>query len=311
MMKPLNIIFMGTPDFSVPALETLHTDGHNIVAVYTQPPRPKGRGYEVTPSPVHVYAQKHGIPVFHPKSLKNAQEQKIFSALKADVAVVAAYGLLLPKAVLDAPVYGCINIHASLLPRWRGASPLQQAIWKGDRQTGITLMQMDAGLDTGPIITRRAVTIHPHTTAESLHDEMSALGAVMIGECMKRLAQDGHLESEPQIEEQASYAPLLKKEDGKIDWNQTAIEIDRQVRALNPWPGVWTMINGKRVKVLETGIGDASSEATGTILNKNGAVQCSSGSVITMRTLQPEGKKPMDFPGFINGGYAAPGDRFE
>lgn len=310
-MPPLRIAFMGTPDFALTALEALHTSGHDVVAVYTQPPRPKGRGQQVQISPVHQYAADHDIPVYHPRSLKKEKDQAVFAELNLDVAVVAAYGLILPKAVLNAPKYGCINIHASLLPRWRGASPIQHAIWKGDAETGVDLMQMDEGLDTGPVIMERKVKIRPQTTAASLHDELSALGAAMIEEAMDELAAGKGLEAHLQDDDLATYAPLLQKEDGRVDWSQSAEEIDRQVRALNPWPGVWSMIEGKRVKILEVQISQANSDqAPGTILDSTGKVACGRGPVLTLVKIQPENAKAMDFVSAVNGGYVEAGKVF-
>ncbi|MCK6417658.1 MAG: methionyl-tRNA formyltransferase [Alphaproteobacteria bacterium] len=290
----LRIIFMGTPDFAVGSLTSLYQSRHNIIAVYSQPPRPKGRGQQMQPSPVQDYAVLHGIPVFHPASLKSAEEQTKFAALRADVAVVAAYGLLLPKAILQAPCYGCINIHASLLPRWRGASPIQRAIWEGDDESGITLMQMDEGLDTGPMIAQQSVPISARTTAQSLHDELATLGARMIVQQMDTLAQQKMLHSTPQDNALATHAPLLKKEDGLIDWAQPAPQIDRQIRALNPWPGTWAEIGVKRFKILEAQI--ALEPGTGTWA-------CGQNTYLKILRLQPEGKAPMNFTDAVNGGY--------
>jgi methionyl-tRNA formyltransferase len=311
MTSGLRIIFMGTPDFAVSALKSIHESEHEIIAVYSQPPRPKGRGYEVQPSPVQAFAEKNNIPVFHPKSLKSAEEQKKFADLEADIAIVAAYGLLLPKAVLDAPKHGCINIHASILPRWRGASPIQQSIWKGDSEAGVTLMQMNEGLDTGPAIVSRSLEIKDHTTAQSLHDDLSVMGAGMIVQLMDRLASEGKLESKAQDDSKATYAPLLKKEDGKINFEQSAVEIHRQIRALNPWPGTFAVHNGKRIKILEASVSEISSEKTaGTILDKEGHVQTGHKSVLKILKLQPENAKAMDFTSALNGGYIKAGDLF-
>ena len=318
MTKNLKIAFMGTPDFAVPALEMLHGAGHEIVAVYTQPPRPKGRGMAVQPSPVQQYAEAYGIPVFHPKSLKSQEAQLEFAAHKVDVAVVAAYGLLLPKAVLDAPKYGCLNIHASLLPRWRGASPIQQAIWAGDAQAGVTIMQMDEGLDTGPMIAERAVTIHPHTTATSLHDELSALGGALIVEVLKKLVRQGHLESTPQEDDKATHAPRLFKEDAEINWDQTAQQIDCYIRALNPWPGTYATLNGERIKILEASLnpsplgegdpGQRRGSGQGIILNRHGDILCGHNTVLRLLKIQPTNAKAMDFTAAVNGGYLKVGD---
>ncbi|HRC25926.1 MAG TPA: methionyl-tRNA formyltransferase, partial [Alphaproteobacteria bacterium] len=251
----MRIVFMGTPDFSVPALEAVAADGHEIACVYTRAPKPKGRGQRLALSPVHTYAQQAGWPVRTPRTLRNVAEQENFAALKADVAVVAAYGLLLPKPVLEAPRYGCLNVHASLLPRWRGASPIQRAILAGDVQTGITIMQMDEGLDTGPMIARRSVRISEKSTAASLHDALAALGGAMIAETLHRLETDGQLKSEPQDGAQTTYAPLLTKEEGRIDWSAPAGLIDRQVRAFTPWPGAWGRAKGRTLKILEAEAG--------------------------------------------------------
>ncbi len=287
MTSPLNIIFMGTPDFAATALHALIESSHNIICAYTQPPRPKGRGQKVQKSPVHMLAETHTIPVHTPKSLKSPQEQDIFAAHKADIAIVAAYGLLLPQAILDAPKFGCLNIHASLLPRWRGASPIQHAIWKGDEKTGITIMQMDKGLDTGDMIAKAQIAIDEDMTAGKLHNALAQMGAELILKTLETLP----LKGKKQDEAQSSYAPLLKKSDGQIDWSQTAQDIDRQIRALNPWPGVWAEIQGKRFKILAAKPGH------------NKGFPCGQGTYLDIITLQPEGKNPMTLTSAINGGY--------
>lgn len=303
--KKLNVIFMGTPEFSVPALKAIAASGHKVISVYTQPPRPKGRGQQLQKSPVHLCAEELGIPVSPPRSLKKDMEaQATFAALGADVAVVAAYGLILPKIVLDAPRYGCLNIHASLLPRWRGASPIQRAVWAGDRQSGITIMQMEEGLDTGPMIAHDAVDLDDTITTSQLHDMLSAMGAAMIVPVLdhiddiKPVAQDDAL---------SLYAPMLTKEDGRVDWAQGAAAIDRQIRALNPWPGVWTMANGLRLKILvaeKTGL--SGTEKPGMILNRDGIVACGEGALRLLQ-VQPENARAMDFSAAINGNYLQPG----
>jgi methionyl-tRNA formyltransferase len=313
-MKKQRIIFMGTPEFAAVALRALCDAGHDPVAVYTQPPRPKGRGQITQNSPVHEYALLKNIPVFHPVSLKKQDEQDKFAALKADMAVVAAYGLILPKAVLSAPLMGCMNIHASLLPRWRGASPIQRAIWSGDSETGVTLMHMDEGLDTGPMITKRSVAITPKTTASSLHDELASLGGSMIVDLISTLARGETMPSEKQDNAQSTYAPLLHKNDGRVNWNQSALEIDRQLRALHPWPGVWTMHQEKRIKILScefsgTVPSSISGSAPGTLLDREGSVVCGDG-VIMLRSIQPENAKPMTIASAINGGLLKLGGVF-
>jgi methionyl-tRNA formyltransferase len=307
--KPLKIAFMGTPDFAVPALDALHKGPHEVVCVYSQPPRPKGRGHKVQPSPVHAYAQENGIPVYHPKSLKKEPEQQEFAAHNLDVAIVAAYGLILPKAVLDAPKFGCINIHASLLPRWRGASPIQRSIWEGDAESGVTLMQMDEGLDTGPEIMKRAIAITEQTTAQSLHDDLSTLGGAMIEEAINTLASQGALNNSAQDNDNATYAPLLSKEDGHIDWSQPAAQIDRQIRALNPWPGTYTKDANERIKIFEAvKLDEQTDQPAGTIIDKKGRIACGDGTILQIKKLQPAGKKPMDFASALNGGYVTIGE---
>ena len=273
---------MGTPDFAVPALAKLLDGPHNVVAVYTQPPRPKGRGHQVQKSPVHELADAHTIPLHTPQNFKAAEALETFQSHKADVAIVAAYGLILPQAVLDTPKYGCLNIHASLLPRWRGASPIQHAVWKGDQESGVTIMQMERGLDTGPMIAKESVPITADTTSQSLHDQLSALGAEILPPLLDRLAAKGSLSATVQDDTHASYAPMLKKEDGRIDWSNNAQEIDRQIRALNPWPGTYMDGLKGRVKVLRAHIKDND---------------------IVLDLVQPEGKKPMDLVSARNGGY--------
>lgn len=302
----MRVAFMGTPDFAVPALEALIRGLHDVVCVYTQPPRPKGRGQKVQPSPVHLVAEAHGIPVYHPVSLKKDEEARaVFAGHDLDVAVVAAYGLILPQDVLDAPRHGCLNIHASLLPRWRGASPIQRAVWAGDTESGVSIMQMDIGLDTGAVVSMRAVPIRPVTTAQSLHDELAALGGVMMAEALDTLARDGVLPSKPQPQDGVTYAHLLRKDDGKIDWNKTAPEIDRQVRALNPWPGVWTIDEqGRRLKILAVDVvNERFTETPGTLVDRGGHVACGNDTCLRLRAVQPENAKVMDFSAAVNGSY--------
>lgn len=306
MTKPLRVIFMGTPDFAAHALRAIIESNHDVIAAYSQPPRPKGRGHQVQKSAVHELAESHDIPVYTPKSLKSAEAQEEFAALNADIAIVAAYGLLLPKAVLGAPKFGCLNIHGSLLPRWRGASPIQRAIWAGDEKSGVTIMQMDEGLDTGDMIIKGEIALNNTMTASDLHDELASIGAKLTVETLDQIATNGKPDAEKQSNDLVTYAHLLKKADGQIDWSQTANEIDRQIRALNPWPGVFAQIQGKRFKILKASVfdGDIKNDANiGEVLDKKGHIQCGSGTVLKIETIQPEGKKPMDFASVINGGY--------
>ena len=311
MSQPLKIIFMGTPDFAVPALERLVSTRHKVSAVYSQPPRPKGRGQQVQNSPVHEVAIRHDIPVFTPRSLKkDEQARKEFLMLQPDIAVVAAYGLILPKDIIEGPKYGCLNIHGSLLPRWRGASPIQHAIWKGDQESGNCIMKMEEGLDTGPVISRRAVPIRPETTSASLYAELAALGAAMIHEVIDDIALRQALPPmTAQDDGLSTYAPMLKKEDGLINWQQTATEIDCQIRGLNPWPGVFTY-NGKghRLKVLEaTPVPDRTTKTPGTFVDRKGHVACGDGTILKLVKVQPDNAKPMDIAAALNGNYVGEG----
>ncbi|MDY0008338.1 MAG: methionyl-tRNA formyltransferase [Bdellovibrionales bacterium] len=303
----MKIVFMGTPDFAVSALNALHAAGHDIVCVYSQPPRPAGRGHKMQPSPVHLRADALGIPVRHPLSLKkDAAARADFAALGADVAVVAAYGLILPQEVLDAPKHGCINIHASLLPRWRGAAPIQRAIMAGDDQSGVCIMQMEAGLDTGPVLMQGNVPITAHTTAQHLHDALAAQGADLIVKTLPQLAQ---ITPQIQSENGVTYAHMLSKEDGKIDWTQSASAIERQMRALSGWPGVWTLHNGLRLKILGAEIESATGAQgkAGEIIHRHLVVACGEGS-LRLTTVQPENRKPMDGTSYMNGGHVNTGE---
>ncbi len=300
----MRVIFMGTPDFSVPALRMIADAGHEIVAVYSQPPRPKGRGQQVQNSPVHDAALGLGLPVLTPKNFRDVADVNAFREHRADVAVVVAYGLLLPKSILEAPKYGCLNIHGSILPRWRGAAPIHRAVLAGDAETGITIMQMDEGLDTGAMIAARAIPIGGDTTTADLYNVLSGMGAEMIVEVLDTLAREGHLFSEPQPEDGVTYAAKLDKEEGRIDWSADAADIARTIRAFTPWPGTWTMLDGKRMKILAAAI-DQGHGAPGTVLDK-GIVACGTGALRLM-SVQPEGKKAMDGAAAINGGYLPAG----
>lgn len=305
--KKLNIVFMGTPVFAVHALDALHAAGHNIVAVYCQPPRPAGRGHKLQPSPVQARAEALGLPVRHPLSLKkDAAAREEFKALKADVAVVAAYGLILPQDVLDAPKYGCINIHGSLLPRWRGAAPIQRAILAGDTETGICIMQMEAGLDTGPVLLKDSTPITQETTASTLHDALAVMGARLIVDAMQKIDA---LKPEVQPEDGVSYAHMLSKDDGRIDWTKPAADIERQLRALTPWPGVWCMVRDERMKVLAAEIVDRQG-APGEILDRHLIIACGKDALL-LKQVQPQDRKAMEGIAFMNGTHMNIGDKFE
>lgn len=311
-LHSLRVVFMGTPDFSVGALTALVDAGFDVVAVYSQPPRPKGRGQQVQPSPVHAKAQELGIPVFTPLNFKSPDDVAQFAKHQADVAVVAAYGLILPVSILNTPRYGCINIHASLLPRWRGAAPIQRAILAGDDKSGVTIMQMEKGLDTGPMIAIEEIAITSDTTATSLHDDLSCTGARMIVKVLQDLQRDGHLVKTVQPEEGVTYASMLTKDEGRIDWTRSANEIDRQVRAFTPWPGTWTLDQEqKRFKILSVSMKSKTTvQVAGSVLDNTGAVACGDGQVIQIETLQPESKKAMRFEEALRGGYISVGSVF-
>lgn len=281
----MKIVFMGTPEFSVPVLEALH-QRREIVAVYCQPPRPAGRGKADRPSPVQARAEVLGLPVRHPVSLRSAEAQQDFAALGADVAVVVAYGLILPQPVLDAPRLGCLNIHASLLPRWRGAAPIHRAIMAGDRETGVCIMQMEAGLDTGPVLMREAVDIGAEETTAELHDRLSALGARLIVRALDALP----LPAVPQPEEGVTYAAKIDKAEARVDWTRPAVEVDRLIRGLSPFPGAWVEIKGERVKLLRSRLADGEG-APGKVLH-GFTVACGTGAVEVLEA-QREGKRPM------------------
>ncbi len=302
----MRVIFMGTPGFSVPVLDALVAAGHEVAAVYCQPPRPAGRGKKARPSPVQARADALGLPVRHPASLKGANEQAEFAALGADVAVVVAYGLILPQAVLDAPHFGCLNIHASLLPRWRGAAPIQRAIMAGDAETGVCIMRMEAGLDTGPVLMRERLAIGSQETAGGLHDRLSALGARLIVEALGRL--DG-LEPEPQPEDGITYAAKIDKAEARVDWSRPAEEVDRLIRGLSPFPGAWCMAGDERVKLLGSCLAEGQG-APGEVLDDAATVACGRGAVRLLR-LQRAGRAAQDAGEFLRGMALAPGMRLE
>ncbi len=291
----MKVVFMGTPDFSVPVLEALVDAGHEVLCVYCQPPRPAGRGKKDRPSPVQAKAGELGLPVRFPKSLKGEAEQAEFAALGADIAVVVAYGLILPQAVLDAPAKGCLNIHASLLPRWRGAAPIHRAIMAGDKETGVCIMQMEAGLDTGPVLLRKAVTIGAEETTAELHDRLSALGAAAIVEALANL--DG-LEPVEQPEEGVTYAKKIDKAEARVDWSKPAIEVDRLIRGLSPFPGAWCEVEGERLKLLRSRVVEGDG-AAGQVLGGL-RIACGDGAVEILQA-QRQGKRPMEAEELLRG----------
>jgi methionyl-tRNA formyltransferase len=298
---------MGTPDFAVPALQALHRAGHDIAAVYCQPPRPAGRGHALRPCPVHLAAERLGLHVRTPARLrKDAAAQAAFAALDLDAAVVAAYGLILPQVMLDAPRKGCLNIHASLLPRWRGAAPIQAAILAGDTETGVTIMQMDAGLDTGAMLLKHSIPITLTTTTATLHDQLAEAGARLI---LRTLATNPS--PQPQSDANATYAAKLSREDGRIDWTQSAVQIDRQIRAFDPWPGTFSTLNGQPLKILSaTPVDGAAAPGTtpppGISLDDHLTIACGS-AALRLTKIQLPGRSAMPADAFLRGHPVPPG----
>lgn len=297
----MKVVFMGTPEFSVPVLESLVKAGRDVVAAYTQPPRAAGRGQKGRISPVHRTATALGIPARHPISLRDDKAQAALAALKPDVVVVVAYGLILPQPVLDIPALGCLNIHASLLPRWRGAAPIHRSVMAGDIETGVCIMQMEAGLDTGPVLLRTTTQIGPEDTAGDLHDRLSAIGADLIGEALTGLAG---LVPEPQPDEGVTYAEKIAKSEAWIDWTQPAGTIDRQIRGLSPWPGAWTTLEGRRLKLLRCRLSEGHG-APGEVL-RGLTVACGSGA-IDITEVQAEGRGRQSSDEFLRGNPVSPG----
>ncbi|BCW90990.1 Methionyl-tRNA formyltransferase [Alphaproteobacteria bacterium SO-S41] len=302
----LRLAFMGTPGFSVAPLAQLISAGHEIAAVYSQPPRPSGRGHAETKSAVHDFAEKNGIPVRTPKSLRNAEAQAAFAALELDAAVVVAYGLILPKPILEAPRLGCINIHASLLPRWRGAAPIQRAIMAGDDETGVMTMQMDEGLDTGPVLMAERIAITPDMTAGQLHDALSPLGADLIVRTIAALER-GTITARPQAEDGTTYAAKISKDESRLDWSRPADELRNRIRGLAPAPGAWAEIKGERIKILKAALAEGSG-TPGAVLDDRLTIACGDGA-LRLETLQRPGRGPMAASDLLRGFTVARGDR--
>ncbi len=304
----LRVVFLGTPDFAVPTLSEIVGQGHEVVAVYTQPPRPAGRGYDLRQSPVHQKAEKLGIPVYYPKTLRSESELLNFTSHEADVAVVVAYGLLLPRPILDAPANGCLNLHASLLPRWRGAAPISRAIMAGDTETGVMVMRMEEGLDTGPVCAGERLAIGPDMTAGELHDRLAPLGADLMVRALAALER-GSLSETPQPDEGATYARKIEKAETHIDWTGSAADVHNHIRGLSPWPGAWCEMTlsdkPERVKVLRCEVADAAG-VPGTVLDDRLAIACGEGAVRLIE-LQRAGRKPMGADDFLRGAGLAAG----
>lgn len=313
MSKKLRIIFAGTPDFAARHLDALLTSGHQIVGVFTQPDRPAGRGKKLMPSPVKVLAEQHSLPVFQPASLRPEENQKLVAELQADVMVVVAYGLILPKAVLDMPRLGCINVHGSLLPRWRGAAPIQRALWAGDSETGVTIMQMDVGLDTGDMLYKLSCPITEDDTSATLYDKLAELGPQGLIETLQQLA-DRSIRAEVQDETHVTYAEKLSKEEARMDWSLSAAQLERCIRAFNPWPMSWMMIEDQPVKIWKASVIPGQPQAEpGTILaaSKQGIEVATAEGILNLEILQPAGKKAMSAQDLLNSrrDWFTPGNR--
>jgi methionyl-tRNA formyltransferase len=293
--EPMRVIFMGTPDFAVPVLDALVSAGHDVVAVYSQPPRPAGRGKKDRPSPVQARAEALGLAVHHPVSVRTDAALDVFAAHEADIAVVVAYGLILPQAILDAPALGCLNIHASLLPRWRGAAPIHRAIMAGDAETGVCIMQMEAGLDTGPVLLREATGIGAAETTGALHDRLSAMGAGLVVEALARLPE---LAPETQPEDGVTYAAKIDKAEARVDWDRPATDVANHICGLSPFPGAWCDVGGERVKLHVAEVVDGAG-APGTVI-EGFTIACADRAVRITRAQRP-GKKPMDAGDVLRG----------
>ncbi|MEH8044666.1 methionyl-tRNA formyltransferase [Gallibacterium anatis] len=306
-MKPLNIIFAGTPDFAAQHLQALLASQHQVIAVYTQPDKPAGRGKKLQPSAVKQLALAHNLPIFQPKSLRKEEAQQQLAQLNADVMVVVAYGLILPKAVLAMPRLGCLNVHGSLLPRWRGAAPIQRAIWAGDEQTGVTIMQMDEGLDTGDMLHKVSCEISKDETSASLYQKLATLAPQALIEVLDHL-EEGKYPPQAQQNEFSNYAEKLSKEEAKLDWSLPAVQLERCIRAFNPWPISWLQTtdaqgNNQILKVYQATVLPHQNQTVGTVLqaNKQGIQIAAADGVLNITQLQPAGKKPMAVQDFLNG----------
>ncbi|UQX79982.1 methionyl-tRNA formyltransferase [Mannheimia haemolytica] len=305
-MSKLNIIFAGTPDFAAQHLQALLDSEHNVIAVYTQPDKPAGRGKKLQASPVKQLAEAHNIPVYQPKSLRKEEAQAELKALNADVMVVVAYGLILPEAVLNSPKYGCLNVHGSLLPRWRGAAPIQRSIWAGDTETGVTIMLMDVGLDTGDMLHKVTTPIEPNETSASLYAKLAELAPLALLEVLNGLANHT-FKAEKQDEALSNYAEKLSKEEAKLDWQLPAVQLERNIRAFNPWPFSFLTLTvdgvEQSIKIHQATVLPHQEKAAGTVINvdKTGIQIATQQGVLNITQLQPAGKKPMSVQDFLNG----------
>lgn len=312
MDKRLRIVFMGTPEFAVPSLRALIEIGENVIAIVTQPDKPRGRGKKLTPPPVREAALKHNIPVFQPEKIKDEPFITAIRNFSPDVIAVVAYGKILPKAILDIPPKGCINVHASLLPKYRGAAPINWAIINGEKETGITTMLLDEGMDTGDMLLTEKVEIRDDDTASSLHDRLKYIGADLLIKTIKGIKSET-IRPIPQGDSQATYAPMLKKEDGRIDWTMKAEEIKNLIRGLNPWPGAYTRWDGKQIKIFKAEVEAGGKEEPGTVINisTEGIFVATNKGILLIKELQPENKNKMTAYEFVKGYRIVKGQIFD
>lgn len=308
----MNVVFMGTPEFSVPCLERLVADGHNVKAVYTQPDKPKGRGHHMMPPPVKETAMKYDIPVYQPEKLRNSDAFDVLSEISPDIIIVVAYGQILPKNILEIPKYGCVNIHASLLPKYRGAAPIQWCVLDGEEKSGVTSMQMDVGLDTGDMLLKAETPIGENETAEELHDKLSVMGAQVMSDTIKAI-ENGTLKAEKQDDALSNYAPMLTKELCPINWNLTANEVHNKVRGLSPWPSATSICGDKLFKIHKTSLVGKVSGSAGEIVQsgKKLIVACGDGNGVEIVSLQVQGKKAMNAADYLRGNPIAVGEFFK
>ena len=299
-MKSLKVVFMGTPEFALPGLQSIYKN-FNLIGCFTQPSRPSGRGQKISHSPVKNFCIKNNIPIFTPENFKEEKETNHIKKMNCDILVVSAYGIILPKKILSIPRFGALNIHASLLPRWRGAAPIQRAILSGDKKTGITIMQMNENLDAGAIVLQKEINIKEKNTSQEIHDQLAQLGGKLINDVLKILQKEEKIKSIPQDETNTTYAKKISTEEAKINWNKSGKEILRQVKAFNPIPGAWFTVNKERIKIFDADISSSNNKSAGLILDKNFSISCGNGDVLNPKILQRSGKSQMDINTFIRG----------
>ena len=299
-MKSLKVVFMGTPEFALPGLQSIYKN-FNLIGCFTQPSRPAGRGQKISHSSVKNFCIKNNVPVFTPKNFKEEKEINHLKNMNCDVLVVAAYGIILPEEILSIPKFGALNIHASLLPRWRGAAPIQRAILSGDKETGITIMQMNEKLDAGAIVLQKEIEIKEKNTSQEIHDELAKIGGKLINDVLKILQKEEKIKTTPQDEANATYAKKISTDEAKINWDKNGKDILTQIKAFNPIPGAWFTINNERIKIFDADISSSNTKKPGLVLNKNFSISCGNGDVINPKILQRSGKSQMDINTFIRG----------